>query len=63
MENFYSCQTEDYNLGDNLSENAENFFKQEKREVSIYVILAMGVLGIKYTSQEKVAVSHRKEIS
>ena len=51
MENFYSSQTEDYNRGDNLSENSENFFKQEKREVSIYVILAMGVLAIKYTSQ------------
>ena len=51
MENFYSSQTEDYNLGDNLSENSENFFKQEKREVRIYVILAMGVLAIKYTSQ------------
>ena len=63
MENFYSSQTEDYNLGDNLSENSENFFKQEKREVSIYVILAMGVLAIKYTSQLKVAVSHREEIS
>ena len=51
MEIFYSSQTEDHNLGDSLSQNSENFFKQGRREVSIYVILAEGVLAIKYPSQ------------
>ena len=33
-------QTEDYNLGESLSESSENCYKKVKGEVSIYVILA-----------------------
>ena len=41
--------TEDYSLGDNLSDSFVNCLLQMLREVSVYMILVKGVCAIKHT--------------
>ena len=56
-------QTEDYNLGESLSESSEDCSVEVKGEASIEVILAKLEPAIEHTSQENVAASHEEQTS